>query len=241
MQRRRKKKAGTPPPADELEVGTSGIVASSSSSNDWPLSPRGKPSHLEGGPPEKGPDSEVAPEPRGPRRPGRRSEPEIPRPAVAWGNVIRDTFKIPDPAALARRLRDELTLGDENRTSYATVLEALDKAARNLDDAGRLHRAAKVEEVRYRLDSEGNLEILRREASKKLRAEYQAKLRKSPTLQDIEDTILDNWPSEYRALLERRAELHGAARSLEILVRAWGSRCADLRIMAEHAARTTGR
>ncbi len=221
--RRKKKSAATDP---ELEVGSSTIEASST-----PHAPDPSPSEDE---------TEKTAQPH---RPGRRGAPvEYPRPGVAWGNIIKDTFRIPDPPALAKRLRAELTLGDENRTSYAAVLEALDKSATNLDDAGRLFRASKVEEDRFRLESEVKLEVLRTDASKRLRAEYQAKLRKSPTIQDVEDMILDNWPTEYREILGRRSELHGAVRSLEILVKAWGSRCADLRIMAERTSRTgTGR
>lgn len=238
MRRRKKKSGPTPtPPQDELEVGTTPIVPSSSGVSG------GDPDLVKGvAPPNLAGESDQDPL-RGPHRPGRRGAPEeYPRPGVAWGNIIRDTFRIPDPVALAKRLREELSLGDENRTSYAAVLEALDKSASNLDDAGRLYRASKIEEERYRLETEVNLEILRTEASKKLMSEYRAKLRKSPTVQDVEDKILDNWPTEYRTILERRAELHGAARSLEILVKAWGSRCADLRIMAERTARAgTGR
>lgn len=238
--RRRKKKNGT--------SGESLVEPSGDPPPDLLVEPSGSS--------EREPDPGVAPQDPGAgsdqdpsreaHRPGQRGRaaapPEIPRPGVAWGNVIRDTFEIPDPAGLARRLREELILGDENRTSYAAVLEALDKSARNLDDAGRLFRAAKVEEERFRLETEVNLEILRTDASKILQAEYREKIRKSPTIQDVEDKILDRWPTEYTEILERRAELHGAVRSLEILVKAWGSRAADLRIMAERTARAgTGR
>ena len=227
--RRRKKKSPDATPTPEVEASGDPPTGEIEASGDPPAG------EIEA--------SGDTPAPSEPHRPGRRGAPvEYPRPGVAWGNIIRDTYRIPDPPALAKRLRAELTLGDENRTSYAAVLEALDKSASNLDDAGRLFRAAKVEETRFRLESEVKLEVLRTEASKKLQAEYKAKLRKSPTIQDVEDMILDNWPTEYRHLLERRAELHGAVRSLEILVRAWTSRGADLRIMADRTSRAgTGR
>lgn len=169
------------------------------------------------------------------RRPGSTENGgKVPRPSVAWGNVVVDTLKIKDPAGLARRLRSELELGD-GRTEYGRVLEALDRCARNLDDAGRLHRAAKLEEETYTLDRAERLEIMRSSALAELMGEYKAKARPSPTQKDVEDRMLANWPEEYRTIRARLAELHAAVRSLETLRDAWASRCADLRIMADKA------
>lgn len=158
----------------------------------------------------------------------------IPLPSVGWGNVVTDTLTIKDPAGLAKRLRDELSIGEE-RTSYGVVLEALDRSARNFDDAGRLFRAAKVEEETYTLRAGERIEVMRSSALAELMAEYRDKKRPSPTARDIEDRVLASWPEDYRMLQAKIAELHGAVRSLETLCSAWSSRCADLRIMADKA------
>lgn len=161
-----------------------------------------------------------------------RAVDKVPQLPIAWGNIVVDTLRIADPAGLARRLRDELTLGDD-RTNYGRVLEALDRSAHNLDAAGRLYRSAVIEEQRYESQTAERLEVLRSTAKEDLQAEYQKKLRKSPTKEDVEDRIVANWPDEYRTTKLRRAELHGAVRSLEILKDAWSARCAALRTMAD--------
>ncbi len=156
------------------------------------------------------------------------------RPGIAWGNVVNDTIKIDDPAKLTKRLRDELSLGD-GVTDYGRVLSAMDKSARNFDDAGRLSRAAKIEDQRFSLECDERFEVMGSAALTELNGEYRAKLRPSPTAKHIEDRILQSWPDEYRTLKSRMSELHGAVRSLETLRDAWASRCADLRIMADKA------
>lgn len=167
---------------------------------------------------------------------GPQSEDITPVPSipVGWGNVVTDTMTVTDPAGVAKRLREELSLGD-GRTDYGRVLEALDRSARNLDDAGRLHRAARLEEVRYEAAIAPKVEILRARATEELMNEYRLKKRASPTQKDIEDRMVGNWGREYLAMKERLAELHGAVGSLEVLRDAWSSRCADLRVMADKA------
>jgi hypothetical protein len=160
-----------------------------------------------------------------------RRPPPIP---VGWGNLVTDSLRIEDPAALGRRLREDLEIGD-GRTEYGVVLEAMDRSAHNLDAATRLFRAAKIEEEKYEIATAARLSVLRERAMEELQAEYVKKLRKSPTLQDIEDRIMKHWPDEYRAIRVRKAELHGTVRTIEGLVHAWSSRCADLRVMADKA------
>lgn len=160
---------------------------------------------------------------------------DYPRPGVAWGNIIRDTLKIKDPAGLARRLRAELVLDDH--TSYSLIIESLNKAASNFDEACRLHRAAKIEELEYKLVVDERMEVMKTAALDELMYEYHSKQRKSPTVDDTEQRMLKNWPDEYRALKVKTAELHGAVRSLEKLMEAWKTRSADLRVMADRAAR----
>lgn len=166
--------------------------------------------------------------------PGQKEVPPIP---VGWGNIVRDTLRVSDPASIAKRLRDELSLG-EDRTAYGVVLEALDKSARNIDDASRLYRAAKLEEESYERLTAERVEVMRHTALGELMAEYHAKKRPSPTLDAVKDRMIANWGDEYHAIEGRRGELHALTRSLENLLEAWKSRAADLRIMAGQAART---
>lgn len=158
----------------------------------------------------------------------------VPQLPVGWGNVVTDSLDIKDPPGTAKRLREELSLGDE-RTSYGAVLQALDRSARNLDDAGRLHRAAKLEEESYAAKVAARLEVLRSSAQAELMEEYHRKERRSPTNDDVEARIVANWPDEYGAINERKARIHAAVATLETLRDAWASRCADLRVMADKA------
>lgn len=166
-------------------------------------------------------------------RPGTTTN-DPPNLPIAWGNVVTDTMRIDDPAKLTERLRQELLLGD-GRTDYGRVLNALDRSAKNLDDAGRLYRAAKAAEEKYEIEANERLEVLRTGARDELMQEYKAKQRPSPTLKDIEDRIVSNWPDEFKTIKGRLSEMHGTTRSLETLQAAWSSRCADLRIMADKA------
>jgi hypothetical protein len=171
-----------------------------------------------------------------PREPAKSGADKAPPIHVGWGNIVRDTLRVSDPAGIAKRLRDELSLG-EDRTSYGLVLEALDKSARNIDDASRLYRAAKLEEENYERLTAERMEVMRTRALGDLMGEYQAKKRPSPTIDAVKDRMIANWGDEYHAIEGRRGELHALTRSLENLLEAWKSRAADLRIMAGQAAR----
>lgn len=60
--------------------------------------------------------------------------------------------------------------------------------------------------------------------------------RRPPTIQDVEDRILANWPPLVKSLKMRKAEIHGARAMMESLAERWASRCATLRVMAEKVA-----
>jgi hypothetical protein len=154
---------------------------------------------------------------------------------VAWGNIVVDALRIKDPAGLAKKLRAELHLGEHARTDYGSVLEALDRTASNFESAGRLARAAKLEEQIFMDQVTVRLETMRSHALGELMAEYRDKQRRSPTTADVEDRMVQSWPDEYTGIKRRLAELHGAVRALEGLRDAWASRCADVRIMADKA------
>jgi hypothetical protein len=153
---------------------------------------------------------------------------------LAWGKIVDSTLVVKDPEALAKRLREELILGEE-RSTYASVSYALDRSASNLYAASRLARAAKLVDEKFRIDCESRFAEMRDTALRELMYEYNAKARKSPTKDDIEGRVMANDPEEYRELRERHGEIHGATRVLESLRDAWQSRTADLRALADKA------
>lgn len=155
---------------------------------------------------------------------------------MPWGNVITDVFRF-DVEGVYAHLTHGLTLGD-GASEYGTVLRALDHASRNAFDAARLVRAAKTADEKFTSEIEERLEVLRTTAREQLEreksdAKADGKAAKAPTLQEVADRMLANWPDEMRSLNGRKSEMHGAFRSLEALEKAWWDRCASLRTMAD--------
>lgn len=154
-----------------------------------------------------------------------------------WAKVVDDVYRI-DVVETYRRLTENLSLGDA-ATQYGAVLAALDAAERDAFDAVRLHRAAKLEEERVEVDVSKALEIMRTSARDELeREKTDGKRSKAPTIQDVEDRMLANWPSEVTRHRERLAVQHGATRAIEELAGSWRSRCASLRAIMERVAPT---
>jgi hypothetical protein len=164
-------------------------------------------------------------------------EEEAPQPSVAWGTVIRDCLRIGNPAKLADQLRADLRIAPEALESYPALMKALEASAKNIDDSALLYRAAKVEENRFSIEKKERMEVLRSAAHGELMTEYKNKERKSPTKEDVSDRMLSCWPDEYRALENNESELHGAVKSLEMLMKAWVARNHDLRVMVETFSR----
>lgn len=165
-----------------------------------------------------------------------QSSPAPARFPLPWGGVIDDVFRF-DVDEFYQRLNGTLSLGD-GATEYGAVLRALDNASRNAWDAARLVRAAKIADEKYGSEIDERLEVLRTTAREQLErekteAKADGKAAKAPTLQEVADRMLANWPDEMRSLNGRKGEMHGAFRSIEALEKAWWDRCATLRVMAE--------
>lgn len=157
---------------------------------------------------------------------------------MPWGLVITDVFHL-DVHKTYQRLVDELSLGD-NSTEYGSVLHALDQSARNLFEAARLARKAKLEDQQFGVDLDKELEVLRSAASAALERDKKDGLRsKAPTIKDIEDRMLASWPDQMTSIKKRREEMHGAMRSIEALEVAWRERCQALRVLSQQF-RTAG-
>lgn len=151
---------------------------------------------------------------------------------MPWGLVIRDVFHL-DVHQMYKRLTDDLTLGDE-ATEYGSVLRAVDSSARNLFDAARLARRAKLEDEKFQAELGKELEVLRTAAQKALEQDKLHGLRsKAPTIADIKDRMLATWPDQVTSIDARKAEMHGALRAIEALEVSWRDRCQSLRTLAQ--------
>lgn len=166
-----------------------------------------------------------APAPDPPRKPDQYAQPP------PWGAVVHHVFDL-DVMTTFKRLEKELTLGD-GATEYGTVLRAVDQGARNLYDAARLARKSKLEDEAFGIQLDKRLEVLRTAAQQALLRERSGvKGTKAPTIKDIEDRMLSSWPDEMTTITKRRAEMHGALRSIESLETAWKVRCSALEVIA---------
>lgn len=155
--------------------------------------------------------------------------------ADGWGTIIT-TIRGIDVATMYQRLYDELVLG-EGVNEYGLILYALDRADRNIVDAERLVRAAKLEQERVDRNVAIELEVLRTTARKELEAEKAAGTRsKAPTLDDIKDRMTANWPTKMGEVSGPSEEIHGVRSVCEKLEVAWRSRSQSLRAMADRYA-----
>jgi hypothetical protein len=163
-----------------------------------------------------------------------KQEKEVPTP---WGVVIDDVVRI-DVSATFARLSEEITLGD-GATEYGAVLQALDRADANYVEAVKLSRAAKLEQERIDRKVAEDIETMRTAVRGELEREKKSGERsKAPTLQDIEDRMIANWPTEYSRLRRRSEEIHAARAVAEGLEMAWRSRASSLRSMADRYSPT---
>lgn len=157
---------------------------------------------------------------------------------MPWGLVITDVFSL-DVHRTYKRLEQELSLGD-GASEYGTVLHAVDASSKNLFDAARLARKAKLEDEKFAMELDKREEVLRSTAVAELEAEVRNKTRsKAPTIADINARMLANWPDEISSIKARKGEMHGAFRSIEALEVAWRERCQALKVMAQ-GFRNTG-
>lgn len=154
---------------------------------------------------------------------------------TGWGTIVQDVRTL-DVEAMYRRLYDDLVLGD-GVNEYGAILHALDRADRNIVDAERLVRAAKLEQERVDRAVAIELEVLRTTARKELEAEKAAGTRsKAPTLDDIADRMTANWPTKMGEVKAHSEEIHGVRSVCEKLEVAWRSRAQSLRSMADRYA-----
>lgn len=181
-----------------------------------------------------------------------------------WGVIVEEMEAV-NVRKEYEQLRDELTLG-ENATEYGVVLDAMNRAESNTFKALRLARMAKIEEQRVDLECNDELETIRRKAREDIERERheapeapaaeedpvrsdeppapKARGKKAdakpkgraPTIQDLEDRMLRDWPKLYKELNHRKAEAHATRAMMEGLHERWVSRCATLRVITERVS-----
>ena len=151
-----------------------------------------------------------------------------------WAGLVDVVLDIASPAALYRTLVDDLTIED-GALDYATVRQAVERAARNYYEAKRLERAAKLHEKEYTLSTEKRIEVLRSTALEELRKNRKAG-EGAITKQMIRFKMLENWPAEFSTIEKRTAKLHAAVRTFEGLSEAWNHRNSQLKIMLERVS-----
>lgn len=155
-----------------------------------------------------------------------------------WGETAETVLAIGDPRTLYDRLAAELTLGN-GATQYGEILSSADSAERNMLDASRLHRSARLEEESVRLSVLRREEVLRTAAREELdRERAEGKRSKAPTIQDVEDRTVANWPDEIASIRRAKDEIHAVVEVAETLETAWRSRAATLREMLARYAPT---
>ena len=155
------------------------------------------------------------------------------KPSFAWGQVVKHVMHVPDPDAMVKRLQNDLQL--EDPTNYGQLLASLNTCETNLYDAGRLSRAAKLEEELYQQRTEERLAGLHQRATDTLNAEYRAKTRPSPKIDDIRNWMIRHHGDVIHGIEREKQGLHHTVRALETLRDAWASRAASIRTMIERA------
>lgn len=155
--------------------------------------------------------------------------------AMMWGPVVESVTAI-DVSAMHERLYRELSLGG-GVTEYGAILHALDAADRNIVDAARLERAAKLEQERVDREVSVDMEVMRTAARRELEVEKsEGKRSKAPTLEEVRDRMLNNWPSKVAELEGNTQKIHAVRAVCETLTIAWRSRASSLRAMADRYA-----
>lgn len=157
--------------------------------------------------------------------------------AGTWGGLIETVLEIGDPRSLYDRLYAELSLEGGELASFGAIAAAANHAERNIVDATRLHRAARLEEERVRYDTAKREEILRTSARAELeREKADGKRSKAPTIQDVEDRMIASWPDALSDIRGARDKVHAVVETTDALCRAWVSRAATLRSMLDRFA-----
>ncbi len=155
----------------------------------------------------------------------------------AWGGVIETIITI-DVQAEFDELTELLSLGN-GVTDYGVILSALDASSTNAFRATRLARAAKLEELKVDREVSEHLEVLRTSASKALNQEKVDGTRsKAPTIQDIEDRMMANWPGQVHTQRRKSEEMHAVRGLCESLEARWAARLFSLKSMADRYAPT---
>jgi hypothetical protein len=168
--------------------------------------------------------------------PARNYAPPPKLPAVQ--RIIDSVFEV-DFGQTWKQLHDALVVGD-HRSDLGNVRRSLDHAEDNARKAHKLYCGMRVELERYEIDAEIVFAPMRGEATDLLQAQKVAGTRtKQITDADVEATMAELHPDEYRRVKLDRKKFRLAVDHAEELGKSWNSRCRSLQSML-HSIRGGG-
>lgn len=145
--------------------------------------------------------------------------------------IVEHVFQV-DLWVTYERLERDLTLGEE-RSDYASVRKALDKAEDNARLAHRLYVNARVEQERYDIEQRPVRAKMREEATKELSDEKKEGSRtKAITIEDVTDRASIMFPDEWKAQEIESLKVRKTVETMERLADLWKSRCSRLDTLA---------
>jgi hypothetical protein len=142
--------------------------------------------------------------------------------------LVTAVFDPLDLEAEYRVLEQQLSIGQEGRTDYGSVLAALDTAEVYARRAHKLFIASKLEEKRFLLEREQVESALYRHGVDSLKESGD-----KVTIDAVKARYVELYGDEYRAGEERKTRVKLACDDMENLSYRWACRAADVRTMLE--------
>lgn len=136
-----------------------------------------------------------------------------------------------DPFSEYQELEAALKVQDK-RNDHGSIMSALNDAETNARRAFRLYFASSIERRRWHLDNALVLGAMREQATRKLQAEKEAKIRnKMITDADVEGMAAILFPDEWREQQLTAEKVERTEKSMAHLAEMWASRCKSLNAM----------
>ena len=150
-----------------------------------------------------------------------------------YDKIVRTVFTMPEPHEVHARLRKGLQMSMRpSRADYGIIVDALDEAESNAQDAVDLLVNAELVLELFEIDARVIEASLRKRAVERMKAERE-KGDKPHTEADVKAAIATLFPDEHRDLERRRAEAKGGIDSVRSLADRWREKVRDLRAMTQ--------
>lgn len=145
-----------------------------------------------------------------------------------WNRIVERVYDLPDPEAEYASLEADLALGPQ-RAERGSLVEHLDRAARNLQRAHKLYLAASDLVENFKADSEVAYAAKREEANASLQAlKAKGEFSKAINNADVESKMALMFPDDFVAHKKRTARMTGMLEHVKKLVACWEIRCSTL-------------